>query len=61
MCFRGWSEGEYDEVEAKYRKLGIWRNNKDFREMYLSKYNIKCEFCYWDTTLEAIKVQIEII
>lgn len=54
------STADYKKIEAKYRKLGIWDDNKDFREMYIAKYNLDEEFCYWDAVLEDIEARIEV-
>jgi hypothetical protein len=58
---------EYDsmvdatKIETKYRKLGIWRTDNDFYRMYLAKYNLDEEFCFWDAIQQDIEARIEVL
>lgn len=57
---------DYDKLEAKYRKLGVWYDDDDYNhvhDMYLSKYDIYpgSEDFNWTAMEEDIKARIEVI
>ena len=59
-------DADWDEIERKYRKLGIW--NDDLCEdglhvMYLEKYNLDEDTFYynWDAIRQDIETYIEVV
>lgn len=49
------------KIETKYKKAGIWREDEDLFRMYLAKYELDSEFCYWDAIQSDIEARIEIL
>ena len=61
-CVIGVEEEEISpcQLEAHYRKLGVWKEGEDLFRMYLAKYGIHEPFCHWDAIQEDIEANITI-
>jgi hypothetical protein len=55
-------DADYDKLETKYRKLGVWREDKDFFRMYIAKYGFDDQTfcCNWDAIQQDIEARIEV-